>query len=61
MLSKTYFPSNEVYASANVVGDVGLVDLSTGVVTPVVMGFQGVHGLAFAPTSVAIVPVEANR
>jgi hypothetical protein len=61
MLSKTYFPSNEVYTAANLVGDVGLVDLSTGVVTPVVTGFQGVHGLAFAPNSVAIVPVETNR
>ena len=53
-LSKPYFPANEVYTAANVVGDVGLVDLSTGVVTPVVTGFRGVHGLAFAPTSVAI-------
>jgi len=55
-LSKTYFPSNEVYTAANVVGDLGLVALSTGVVTPVATGFKGIHGLAFAPTSVAIVP-----
>jgi len=54
MLTKPYFPSNEVYTAANVKNDVGLVDLNTGVVTPVVTGFQGVHGLAFAPTSVAI-------
>jgi hypothetical protein len=53
-LTKPYFPSNEVYTAANVVNDVGLVDLNTGIVTPVVTGFQGVHGLAFAPTSVAI-------
>jgi hypothetical protein len=54
MLTKPYFPSNEVYTAANVVGDVGLVDLNTGVVTPVVTGFQAVHGLAFAPTLVEI-------
>jgi hypothetical protein len=56
MLTKPYFPSNEVYTAANVVKDVGLVDLNTGVVTPVVTGFQGVHGLAFSPTAVAISP-----
>ncbi len=45
-----------VNTAANGLGDVGLVDLNTGVVTPVVTGFLGVHGLAFAPTSVEIVP-----
>jgi hypothetical protein len=55
-LTKPYFPANEVYTAANVAGDVGLVDLNTGIVTPVVTGFAGVHGLAFAPTSVAIAP-----
>jgi hypothetical protein len=60
MLTKPYFPSNEVYTAANVVNDVGLVDLNTGVVTPVVTGFQGVHGLAFAPSSVAISPSSAR-
>ena len=60
-LSKPYFPSNEVYTAANVVNDVGLVDLNTGVVTPVVTGFMGVHGLAFAPTSVAVSPSTTNR
>jgi hypothetical protein len=55
-LTKSYFPPNEVYTAANTVGDVGLVDLNTGIVTPVVTGFAGVHGLAFAPTSVAIAP-----
>ena len=55
-LSKPYFPANEVYTAANVVNDVGLVDLNTGVVTPVVTGFAGVHGLAFSKTSVAIAP-----
>jgi hypothetical protein len=53
-LTKPYFASNEVYTAANVVNDVGLVDLNTGVVTPVVTGFEGVHGLAFSPTAVAI-------
>jgi hypothetical protein len=55
-LTKPYFPANEVYAAANVVGDIGLVDLNTGIVTPVVTGFTGVHGLAFSPTEVAIGP-----
>jgi hypothetical protein len=31
-----------------------LVDLNTGIVTPVATGFTGVHGLAFSPTGVAI-------
>jgi hypothetical protein len=53
-LTKPYFPANEVYSAANVVNDVGLVDLNTGVVTPVVTGFEGLHGLAFAPHTVAI-------
>jgi hypothetical protein len=56
MLSKPYFPSNEVYAAANGLGRVGLVDLKTGVFTTVAEGFSGVHGLAFAPTSVEIAP-----
>jgi hypothetical protein len=55
-LTKPYFPANEVYTAANVVGDVGLVDLNSGAVTPVVTGFKGVHGLAFSPTAVAIAP-----
>ena len=61
MLSKPYFPSNEVYTAANVVNDVGLVNLNTGVVTPVVTGFAGVHGLAFSPTSVTIAPSSDER
>ena len=59
MLTKPYFPSNEVYTAANVLNVVGLLDLNTGVVTPVATGFQGVHGLAFAPTLVTI--ARANR
>jgi hypothetical protein len=55
-LTKPYFPSNEVYTAANVLGDVGLVDLNTGIVTPVVTGLTGVHGLAFSPTQVAVAP-----
>ena len=58
LLTKPYFPSNEVYTAANVVNDVGLVNLNTGVVTPVVTGFLGVHGLAFSPISVGISPPE---
>jgi len=54
VLTKPYFPSNEIYTAANVVNQVGLVDLNTGVVTPIATGFQGVHGLAFSPIRVAI-------
>lgn len=54
VLTKAYFPSNESYTAANVVNEVGLVDLNTGVVTPIATGFQGVHGLAFSPIRVAI-------
>ena len=59
MLTKPYFPSNEVYTAANVANVVGLLDLNTGDVTPVATGFKGVHGLAFAPTRVTI--ARANR
>ena len=57
LLSKPYFPSNEVYTAANIDGFVGLVDLKSGVLTPVVEGFSfhGLHGLAFAPKSVEVV------
>lgn len=54
VLAKPYFPSNEIYTAANVVNEIGLVDLNTGVVTPIATGFQGVHGLAFSPIRVAI-------
>ena len=54
MLTKPYFPSNEVYTAANVANVVGLLDLNTGAVTPVATGFTGVHGLAFSPTRVTI-------
>jgi hypothetical protein len=54
LLTKPYFPSNEIYTAANVVNKVGLVDLNTGVVTPIATGFQGVHGLAFSPIRVTI-------
>ncbi len=53
-LTKPYFPTTEVYSAANVLNDVGLVDLNTGLFVPVVTGFVGVHGLAFSPTPVAI-------
>ena len=58
MLTKPYFPSNEVYTAANVANVVGLVDLNTGVVTPVATGFKGLHGLAFSPTRVSIARTE---
>jgi len=58
MLTKPYFPANEVYTAANVANVVGLVDLNTGVVTPVATGFQGLHGLAFSPTRVTIVRTD---
>lgn len=61
MLTKPYFASNEVYTAANVVNDVGLVDLNTGVVTPVVTGFKGLHGLAFSPTRVTIARPEKDQ
>ncbi len=62
LLTKPYFPSNEVYTAANIVNDVGLVNLNTGVVTPVVTGFLGLHGLAFSPTSVEIsAPTEQGQ
>jgi hypothetical protein len=54
ILTKPYFPANEIYTAANVVNLVGLVNLNTGVVTPVVSGFLGVHGLAFSPEGVGI-------
>ena len=54
MLTKPYFPANEVYTAANVANVVGLVDLNTGVVTAVATGFKGVHGLAFSPMRVSI-------
>ncbi|MGO9057174.1 MAG: hypothetical protein ACLQU2_07265, partial [Candidatus Binataceae bacterium] len=60
-LTKPYFPPNEYYTAANVVNDVGLLDLGTGVVTPVVTGFQGVHGLAFSPTPVAVAPSSTEN
>ena len=54
VLTKPYFPSNEIYTAANVVNKVGLIDLNTGEVTPIATGFKGVHGLAFSPFRVAI-------
>ena len=61
MLTKPYFPANEVYTAANVANVVGLLDLNTGVVTPVAMGFQGLHGLAFSPTRVSIARTEQHE
>jgi hypothetical protein len=61
MLTKPYFPANEVYTAANVANVVGLVDLNTGVVTPVVTGFKGLHGLAFSPTRVTIARTDKDQ
>jgi hypothetical protein len=61
MLTKPYFPANEVYTAANVANVVGLVDLNTGVVNPVATGFKGVHGLAFSPTRVAVTRSEKDH
>ena len=60
LLTKPYFASNEIYTAANVANVVGLVDLNTGVVTPVATGFQGVHGLAFSPTRVTIARTDRH-
>jgi hypothetical protein len=54
MLTKPYFPANEVYTAANTANVVGLVDLNTGEVKPVATGFLGLHGLAFSPAQVTI-------
>jgi hypothetical protein len=61
VLTKPYFPSNEIYTAANVANVVGLVDFNTGVVTPIATGFKGVHGLAFSPVRVAIGPRDESR
>jgi len=47
-----------VGGEANVANVVGLVDLNTGLVTPVATGFKGVHGLAFSPTRVGVAQTE---
>jgi hypothetical protein len=60
MLSKPYFPANEIYTAANVLNEVGLVNFNTGVVTPVATGFQGLHGLAFSPTRVGVAPTKRH-
>ena len=60
-LTKPYFPPNEVYTAANVANVIGLLDLNTGVVTPVATGFKGVHGLAFSPTRVAVARSEKDH
>jgi hypothetical protein len=57
-LSKPYFPPNEVYTAVTSTQDVDLLDMNTGIATPVVTGFEDVHGMAFSPTSVAIAPAS---
>ncbi len=53
-LTKPYFPAPEVYTAADAVGDVGLLDMNTGNITPVVTGLIHPGGLAFSPLAVAI-------
>ena len=61
LLTKPYFPSNEIYTAANVVNVVGLVDFNTGVVTPIATGFKGVHGLAFSPIRVSLASKDPSE
>ena len=61
LLTKPYFPANEVYTAANVANVVGLVDLNTGDVTPIATGFKGVHGLAFSPSRVTIARTDQSE
>ena len=61
VMTKAYFSSNEIYTAANVANVVGLVDLNTGVVTPIATGFKGVHGLAFSPIRVAIASSDRSE
>jgi len=51
-LTKPYFPP-EVYTVADAVGDIGLLDINTGNITPVVTGLVHPNGLAFSPSAVA--------
>jgi hypothetical protein len=61
MLTKPYFPSNEVYTVADAVGDIGLLDMNTGNITPVVTGLQHPNGLAFSPTAVGVTPLPIPK
>jgi hypothetical protein len=55
-LTKPFFPPNEVYVAADAVGDIGLLDMNTGIITPIVTGLEHPNGLAFSPNPVAIAP-----
>lgn len=57
-LTKPYFPANEVYTAADAAGDVGLLDMNSGVITPVVTGLAHPNGLAFSPTPVGVVRAD---
>ena len=48
-LTKPFFPANEVYVAADANNAVGVLDMNTGDITPVVTGLVNPHGLAFAP------------
>lgn len=60
-LSKPYFPAHEVYTAADAVGTVGLLDMMTGNITPVVTGLQHPNGLAFSPLAVGIGSSKTNQ
>ena len=51
VLQKTVFAPGEAYTAADGGPFVGTVDLSTGIITPVVTGLQGPGGLVFVDTS----------
>jgi len=53
-LTKPYFPPNEVYTAADANNAVGLLDMNTGVITPVVTGLVNPEGLAFSANAVAL-------
>lgn len=57
-LTKPYFPPNEVYTAADANNAVGLLDMNTGIITPVVTGLVNPEGLAFLAerTALATVP-----
>jgi hypothetical protein len=56
-LTKPYFPPNEVYTAADANNTVGLLDMNTGVITPVVTGLVNPEGMAFLPSPAGLVAV----
>ncbi|HLW69709.1 MAG TPA: hypothetical protein VKS22_03710 [Candidatus Binataceae bacterium] len=60
-LTKPYFPPSEVYTVADAVGDIGLLDMNTGIITPVVTGLVHPNGIAFSPAAVALVTLPIPK